>query len=769
MTNNRLNIGIFTCHIDNDYTNEVCKGAEFAAKELDCNLIVFPGMFLNASFYDPANQLYDYQYNSIFYYANAECLDALIVSVGAISSFLSEKNIMDFLSHFDNIPIITIEEKLPGYPCIKTDNTSGMHEAMEHLIVHHNCKRICFMAGKTNNADSNQRLNIYRDALSAHGIEYDERRIGHGDFSEYCRDEIGQLIDCNPDMDAIVFANDQMAIGGYSELKSRGIRVGETLPVIGFDDSPSSVNMDPPLTTVNINSCELGYRAVYGAVRLAQTGSIKSQTLSSHFVRRMSCCCKLCTEKNLITGDAPLLDHSVDDILSILDQQLFGETRDSFFATRVTTEFNGIFGEILSVIKSPDDVEFSQRSIIDKLKILMDSDLMDFYSVQKTAYVFRELSSIISSCPMSAEKRLQFNRLNANITNTISLFMSNKLYSQMRSNRMMGWSSIYITRDTLTYGNDLNKTYMSILNKLQSLNYDGVYLYTYDDDIRITDTGSWIVPNSLFLQAFYNSNNCQVLFGESRRIPSSEIFDNEYTYYDKRFTSVIVPIFTNEDHHGVFICNTDVCNFNSIYSTSLQLGAALKYMTLLKEQNITQEQLKMSLNEIHEKNELLNQLSTLDELTGIYNRRGFMEKVEYYINMPSNRGMKAFLLFADMDSLKVVNDKFGHKDGDYALKNIASILSQSFGPHDVIGRIGGDEFVCFAFIDSSDYINQVQARIKELSADLNATCGKPYFIEMSVGVTEFICNGNQKIEDLLSQADTALYSNKRYKRISILK
>lgn len=769
MTNNRLNIGIFTCHIDNDYTNEVCKGAEIAAKELDCNLIVFPGMFLNASFYDPVNQLYDYQYNSIFYYANAECLDALIVSVGAISSFLSEKNIMDFLSHFDNIPIITIEEKLPGYPCIKTDNTSGMHEAMEHLIIHHNCKRICFMAGKANNADSNQRLNIYRDALSAHGIEYEERRIGHGDFSEYCRDEIGQLIDSNPDMDAIVFANDQMAIGGYSELKSRGIRVGETLPVIGFDDSPSAVNMDPPLTTVNINSCDLGYRAVYGAVRLAQTGSIKSQTLSSHFVRRMSCCCKLPTEKSLITGDSPLLDHSVDDILSILDQQLFGEISDSFFATRVTTEFNGIFGKILSVIKSPDDVEFSQCSIVDKIKILMDSDLMDFYSVQKTAYVFRELASIISSCPMSAEKRLQFNRLNANITNTISLFMSNKLYSQMRSNKMMDWSSIYITRDTLTYGNDLNKTYMSILNKLQSLNYKGVYLYTYDDDIRITDTGSWIVPNSLFLQAFYNSNNCQVLFGESRRIPSSEIFDNEYTFYDKRFTSVIVPIFTNEDHHGVFICNADVCNFNSIYSTSLQLGAALKYMTLLNEQNITQEQLKMSLNEIHEKNELLNQLSTLDELTGIYNRRGFMEKVEYYINMPSNRGMKAFLLFADMDSLKVVNDKFGHKDGDYALKNIASILSQSFGSHDVIGRIGGDEFVCFAFIDNSDYINQVQNRIKELSANLNASCGKPYFIEMSVGVTEFICNGNQKIEDLLSQADTALYSNKRYKRISILK
>ena len=383
--------------------------------------------------------------------------------------------------------------------------------------------------------------------------------------------------------------------------------------------------------------------------------------------------------------------------------------------------------------------------------------------------MFRDLASIFSSCNLSAAKSLQFNRLNTTITNTISLFISNQLYNTIYENKMMGWSSIYITRDTLTYGEDLGKTYTSILHKLQGLNYEGAYIYTYDDPVRITDTRSWTVPKSVFLQASFNPNNCQVLFGESRRVPSIEIFDNEYTYYDKRFTSVIVPIFTNEDQHGVFICNTDVAHFSSIYSTSLQLGAALKYMSLLREQNITQEQLRMSLNEIHEKNELLNHLSTSDELTGIYNRRGFMERVEYYINIPSNCGMKAILLFADMDSLKVVNDKFGHKDGDFALKNIANILSQSFGPHDVIGRIGGDEFVCFAFIDDSDYVTEVQRKIKDFSAELNATCGKPYFIEMSVGVTEFVCDGEQTIEDLLSQADTALYSNKRYKRMSILK
>lgn len=96
MTNNRLNIGLFICHLDNEYANEICKGAEYAAKELDVNLIVFPGMFLNASFNDPENEIYDYQYNSVFYYAKKENLDALIVSVGTIASFISQK----VLKHF---------------------------------------------------------------------------------------------------------------------------------------------------------------------------------------------------------------------------------------------------------------------------------------------------------------------------------------------------------------------------------------------------------------------------------------------------------------------------------------------------------------------------------------------------------------------------------------------------------------------------------------------------------------------------------------------
>ena len=111
----RPTIGFLTCHLDNDYAFEICKGVEFAVEEANVNLVIMPGMYLNASYNDPVNAKYDYQYNSIFYYANKKSLDALIVSIGSIGSFLSVDDKKTFLESFD-LPVLTIEAEIPGYP-----------------------------------------------------------------------------------------------------------------------------------------------------------------------------------------------------------------------------------------------------------------------------------------------------------------------------------------------------------------------------------------------------------------------------------------------------------------------------------------------------------------------------------------------------------------------------------------------------------------------------------------------------------------------------
>ena len=137
---------------------------------------------------------------------------------------------------------------------------------------------------------------------------------------------------------------------------------------------------------------------------------------------------------------------------------------------------------------------------------------------------------------------------------------------------------------------------------------------------------------------------------------------------------VINPLFTNSVQYGLFVGEIDIEHFSNIYSTSLQLAMSLNFISLMKQQMYTQKKLSISANELNEKNKLLNQLSITDSLTGINNRRGFMDNVKSQVNAKYNEGKQAMFVFADMDNLKQVNDIYGHKNGDYAITSIANIL-----------------------------------------------------------------------------------------------
>lgn len=232
---------------------------------------------------------------------------------------------------------------------------------------------------------------------------------------------------------------------------------------------------------------------------------------------------------------------------------------------------------------------------------------------------------------------------------------------------------------------------------------------------------------------------------------------------------VLTPLFTNSVQYGLFVSEIDIEHFGNIYSTSLQLSTSLNFISLMKQQLSIQKKLAISAAELNEKNNLLNQLSITDALTGINNRRGFLDSVQRHVNSQFNEGKRAMLVFADMDNLKQVNDLFGHKDGDFAIKSIANILKKSFQEDDIIGRIGGDEFVAFAFLDDPQHPTIIRHKIMELSQALNDTCDKPYYIDISIGIATFTCSATLNIEDALHNADKALYESKKNKRKNVVK
>ncbi len=766
----RLNIGFFTCHLDNDYAYEVCKGVDYAAKELDVNLIVFPGMFMNASYNDPKNARFDYQYNSIFYYASKNTLDALIVSIGSIGSFLSESDMIAFLKNFD-IPIITIEIEVPGYPCVYTEGKTGMRLAIEHLIKEHNKTKIGFVSGRKENADAKDRLNTYKQVLTENNIPVDKGRIVYGNFSEFTEDLVDDLLERNPDLEAIVFANDQMAIGGYAAIKKRGLEIGKDILVTGYDDSPASIVLDPMLTTVHNKIMDMGYHSVYEVINLLQTGKTNVSVLNSSLIVRSSCGCENYRFKGIEKAGISLakIDDTYELINHILDY-LFKDYSSAFYYLELANCITPLFHQILDPIVVTGDLNFDMDAIKHIITEILNSPIVHYFSRDKFTYALREFNKLlIHLAADNPELSNSIARLFNKILSILVFDTSNNLYNTVRQHKSNVWSSMYITRDTLTTSDDEEACFRLIMEKLEDSNFISSYLYIYNESVMLLPNGSWKIPKTLYLQVCDNNGKVTYLSGDERLISSEEVFDNKYSQADRRKTMVLSPLFTNNIQYGLFVGEIDVAHFGNIYPSTLQLSISLNFISLMRQQLSTQKKLAISASELNEKNKLLNQLSITDSLTGINNRRGFLDSVKSAVNSQYNDGKRAMLVFADMDNLKQVNDLYGHKSGDFAIKSIANILKQSFNEDDIIGRIGGDEFVAFAFLDDPTRPKIIRNTIAELSNKFNETCGEPYYIDISLGIGTFTCSPTLNIEEVLHHADAALYENKKNKRTSVVK
>src|SRR5438045_1995714 len=159
----------------------------------------------------------------------------------------------------------------------------------------------------------------------------------------------------------------------------------------------------------------------------------------------------------------------------------------------------------------------------------------------------------------------------------------------------------------------------------------------------------------------------------------------------------------------------------------------------------------------------LQSLSLVDELTGLYNRRGFLAVTEQHVAAIRRDNKIPIVLYADLDGLKEINDSFGHHEGDRALASAAEILKETFRSSDILARLGGDEFVCLAAIARDESAELLTRRLQEQFGISNTLNGRPYDLSVSVGVAHFEDYDRYSIEDLMAQADHAMYEDKRRK------
>ena len=159
--------------------------------------------------------------------------------------------------------------------------------------------------------------------------------------------------------------------------------------------------------------------------------------------------------------------------------------------------------------------------------------------------------------------------------------------------------------------------------------------------------------------------------------------------------------------------------------------------------------------------ETLRSLSLTDELTGLYNRRGFSTLAERHLSIARRKGQDLLLVLTDIDGLKTINDTFGHAAGDQVVIDAGNVLKGTYRRVDIIARIGGDEFTAFPIEAGPDSAEMLMNRLQENIAKHNERYTRPFRLSMSVGIGCINPADCPNVQRLLAEADRELYRRKR--------
>jgi signal transduction histidine kinase/DNA-binding LacI/PurR family transcriptional regulator/AraC-like DNA-binding protein len=238
---------------------------------------------------------YEAQKNILFNIAGQPNVDGLLIWANILSHTLDRSSLEAFCQRYAPLPTISMGMVLPAIPSIKIDMRAGMRRLLSHLIEVHGRQQIAFIRGSEVSQDAQDRYQAYCETLSQYGLPLDPSLIVPGDFRRNSgKAAIGELIDNRRvDFNAVVSANDNMAIGALQALQERGVRVPDDVVVTGFDDIEETRAVAPTLTTVRCPWHMLGRKSVDLVLsRLSGEPLAEQILLPTELICRQSCGCQ---------------------------------------------------------------------------------------------------------------------------------------------------------------------------------------------------------------------------------------------------------------------------------------------------------------------------------------------------------------------------------------------------------------------------------------------------------------------------------------------
>ena len=317
--------------------------------------------------------------------------------------------------------------------------------------------------------------------------------------------------------------------------------------------------------------------------------------------------------------------------------------------------------------------------------------------------------------------------------------------------------------EMVSKSHDYHEQLQSIIPRLRSMGITTCFVYLYDKPIVYHQNDLWQNPAMVNLVMAFNEED-QILLEKDHRLPWEKVLNNRFLPDKKRYTLLFNPLFVEDEHMGLILLEINLTDNYLFESFIVEISCALKLSLLFYEREQINNRLYEVVKELEASNEKLSTISQTDDLTGLYNRRGFLNLARQSLNLARKQGKKGLMFFADMDALKQINDIYGHDEGDVAIKAMGNILVKTFRASDIIARLGGDEFTIFTVDSDLDLLAKIKRRLYRYTKEYNLQSGKPYQISITIGAVPFENDEDATVENLIRQADNILYEEKKRKR-----
>ena len=764
----RINVALIVGDIRDVYSNSVTKGAMRAAHESDCNLLIVPGRYFQAR-KELLYEEYEYQYQTLFTYFREKNIDIIIACtsvVGIVSGSMSRNSLNEFLKHMGDIPVITVSGDSNKLPNICYDNKAGIKEGMEIMITKQKCSKIAMVAGPKENLDSIERVEAYKEALIEHGRPVEDRLIIHCDFTEKCMFDVINLFKSVRGIDGVVFANDRMAIGGYEAMKELGLRVGRDVSFMGFDNIEKDINLDPPLASVVADAENIGYEAVNMALDYLTFDDDEDRIIPTHFVMRDSI--------YLGSGDVVNLQPHQFKITPTTDFDTFAKQTFLFIYNPTINNANrdNIYRAYLYFILEIEKLYRGERITKDLLTSLatyfnrlFDTDERCEIDIGKFTILMEMVKECIMDDTTSKIKRNIIVNISAYVYRRLASILSLRESNENYKLKKIQHEIYRISADMIGFEAVSEKNYASIISNFQKIGINHSFLYLFKEPIKHGIDDKFSPDEFVYLKAMQINDRVFSLSDREQMIPVSEMFDFAFSKMELSGHLVMLNLYVRDVIYGVLVCDIPYNIFSYYESLIYQVSCAIRILHLLMFTEETSNQLKESLEIITKNNLRLDELAKQDELTGIYNRRGFYIESDNLLKEATSKKKYIMVGFADTDNLKTINDTYGHDEGDEAIISSSNILSGTLGDRGIIARMGGDEFAFVFTTDDRDEERQFFDDFEDNVRKYNEESGKDYRLSISLGMYVYEYNDSINLKELLESADKEMYHIKKKRRL----